>query len=338
MSQKITLTPSQIALAEADDVVVDGSILPAEEEVVEEESLEEVPESAESEEAPSSEKDYYEQIGEDNKDEASQDQSWLTEELQAYGESYGLSQEDILRFESAEQLQRFGEMTDRSMTQNRVASSEVKSPDPPEEGGEDTDDLIDIEMMRENNYDEISIQMAERMNANRQNERQFAEYIRNQDLKSSEASAAEKQQEFNAMLDDIDPALFGLSQKDGKTAEISVAHLANRNAVKTTMELLKVNMQAQAQELGADVTIPEKVLVERAVRATFGGVDSGSNAKKIEAQSRRRRPTGANRGQNAGVAPASRSSATKEDDVNAIAQSPKMRAFWEKAQRQNGQA
>lgn len=78
-----------------------------------------------------------------------------------------MSEEDLEAFESADQLQRFGEMTDRRMAQDRSRQQSSPPPKKQEEEVKTTDDLektdeglIDIEKMKEENYDENSIRMA----------------------------------------------------------------------------------------------------------------------------------------------------------------------------------
>ena len=132
--------------------------------------------------------------------------------------------------------------------------------------------------------------------------------------------------EVDKTLDKADPALFGKAiDEDGNSVKLSPAFEENRRAV--FFEYLRIKQQVA--DRGVDVSTG--ILVDRARRTVFGGVPV---AERVAAQSRRRRPTGANRGQNAGTAPPAK---TEDDDVDAIARSPKMRAFWEKTQRQNGQ-
>jgi hypothetical protein len=101
------------------------------------------------------------------------------------------------------------------------------------------------------------------------------------------------------------------------------------------MELVANTIEKQQKDSGQSVDIPQDVLLRRAVSIAFGDVRSRvpSDRSKIEKQSRRRRPVGGRVGSGAG---ASIPSTTGDEDVMAIARSPKIRAFWEKAQRENG--
>jgi hypothetical protein len=353
MPKKVSLTPAQIALAESDFDHVPGTSAN-----IKEDGLEEIPEGEgqpDEELPPEDDTDYYEKVREgaetvdepgETDDGEPKDDEWLTDDLKTYGMSYGLTEEEVAAFDSAEDLQRFGDMTDRRVAQQRYSQYQEPEPKPtkkPDEeeteepAAEEVDYDAMIAKMEEENYDETSIALARNAKAQQEMIRRLDE----RDRKREEEVAKEREQaalwqdvkEFDGILDELDPALFGKATKDGNVVQLSPGHYENRRAVYAQETRIKEEMK----QAGREIQVPRNVLVARAARAVFGELQP-ERAKRVEAQSRRRRPTGANRGQNGGVSPPARSSADPgDDDVSAIAQSPKMRAFWEKTQRANGQ-
>ena len=323
--KKVSLTSSQIALAAGSDIApgIDSDDI----ETYLEENLEAnadtdgdgPPEDADT-------RDFYEQDRDGD--------GWLTDELKNYALSYGLKDDDLKQFNSADDLERFGEATDLRQSQSRYQEHQVAEPkkaateegETEQEADEDEDDWdVLLAKMEEENYDDASKLLARKGKA--QEEKIKAMEERGQ----ADAQAAEEKLvgaellEFDKALDSTDTALFGKSvDKDGNQVNLSPAFDENRRAVFS--EYLRIKQQVA--DRGDEV--PMGILVERARRTTFGGA---TVSDRVANQSRRRRPTGSNRGQNGGSAPASRSG----DDVSAIAQSPKMRAFWEQTQRSNGQ-
>jgi hypothetical protein len=366
MPKKVSLTPAQIALAESD--INEGPGMPWNESAnIKDDGLEEIPEGEgqpDEELPPEGDADYYEQVrdGAETDDEPGEtddepkDKEWLTDELKTYGMSYGLTEEEVTAFDSAEDLQRFGDMTDRRVAQQRYSQYQEPEPKPTKKPGEEETEEpeepaaeeIDydamIAKMEEDNYDETSIALARNAKALAKNAKHQQEMLRRleeRDRKREEEWAKSREEaalgqdvaEFDGILDELDPALFGMATKDGNVVQLSPGHYENRRAVYAQEARIKEEMK----QSGREIQVPRKVLVARAARAVFGELQP-ERTKKVEAQSRRRRPTGANRGQNGGASPPARGGADPgDDDVSAIAQSPKIRAFWEKTQRANGQ-
>lgn len=360
MAKKVTLTPSQIALAEADHDQIPGVSPGGDGEAF----LEEVPEYETGNQPPedSDTRDYYERArdGDIPKDDVviddAEDQKpkeWITDDLKNYALSYGLKEQDLDQFDSAEALQRFGELTDRRQAQSRYEQyqepepkQETKKEDKTEvETVETVEDETDydamIAKMEAENYDEVTISLAKQARdqaarAKAQDEKLKALEKRDQEREAAAAKDAEDREfqaemlEVDQALDKMDPVLFGKSiDKSGNPVQLPPAFDENRRAVFSEYVRIKNSVADRGVE------VPTDILVERARRTVFGGE---SVAERVAAQSRRRRPTGANIGQNGGAAPVSQpSSGNVGDDVAAIAQSPQMRAFWEKTQRANGQ-
>lgn len=266
--------------------------------------------------------------------------------VKAYAASYGLTEDELGQFESQSELEKFGAMFDRRLARGSSAPGyqqyQQDAPRPqesglldrdgssqPGQGGEpDKDDgpeLIDVEKMKEENYDPISIQMAEELNQNR------VEKHERQKRESAEREQA-LYQNFNRVLDDLDPDRFGDSSK--ATNVTAMQDMSRRTVFDTMLELHQVLQQRGQGD------IPFDQLVRRATVVAFGdvapageGKGSSVDREKVQRQSRKRRPTSTGRGKGGSSAPVSASS---DDDVETIASSPKLKAFWERTQRQNG--
>lgn len=369
MAKKVSLTPAQIALAQADFSETPGSGAAGDGDAYLEEIQEHETASTATEEPPSGTdadtRDYYEQAAagdlrpEEVEDQtiktgiSEEDPSWLTDDLRNYALSYGLKEDDLEQFKSAEELQRFGDATDRRQAQARYQQyqePEPKKQEPPAdseaaaETAETSDGEVDYDAlmakMEEDNYDDVTKEFLRVSKSQAEKIKLQSEKIKDlekRDLEREEAAkkAAEEQKvaaeilEVDKVLDGVDPTIFGTAFKDGRQVNLPPVFDENRRAVFGEYVFLK----RQMAERGI-TDIPTELLVERARRTVFGGTPV---TERVEAQSRRRRPTGANRGQNGGVSPPVRQTANEDDDVSAIAQSPKMRAFWEKTQRVNGQ-
>ena len=354
MATKISLTPQAKALAEADfgevpeigaDMAIDG--------------LEEVAETSEEGETPSEDdlppeddQDYYEkqaESAEEAEEEVSEDEagpSWLDDETKAYGRSYGLSDEDLAQFDSKEQLEKFGQMTDRRLASQPAYQEYQQSPpapqkeQPPEPESTDSqseaepdEELIDIEAMREQNYDTFAIKMAERINAKTIEDRKRAEA-------EAESIRQKAERDFHGALNELDEAVFGTMGSDGQPQKLNRQQEENRKAVYSVVEKLYLDLQNQAQRTGQPMDVPMSSLVGRATRMVFNEDvnprESQERTERVKAQSRKRRPSSSpNRGQSA-TSKGPVSPETGDEDVAAIVQSPQMRAFWEKTQRQNG--
>ena len=350
MATSIKLTPREIALASGEKVPTEPPELidqddeqPIEETPGSAEAADDVEEAQAGAEAPptdeelSSDDDFADDA--DSGDDLADDDDWTSDPaVKAFAASYGMTDDEIDQFESLEQLERFGALFDRQMTKAPAGEHQqyqqappreqpapaTKTP-PPHESTEqgsvnEGPELIDIEAMREANYDEISIQLAER-----ENRRSKAEWEQQQTQAVQQERAL--QEHFNAELDKLDPQRYGVREKG-----LTKMQELGRQATFETMLQLHQTLQQRGQ---AD--IPLDVLIRRSAVATFGEPAKPkmdpARAKQVEQRSRRRRPTSTGKRTGGSAAPVS---TTSDNDVETIANSPEMKKFWERTQRQNG--
>lgn len=320
MPTKVQLTPRQIALAsgknpsDVDDEVDDVQIEAAEDEASEDAVSDE---SNETEYFPD---DDYEPEGED----------WLDDKAKAYAASYGLTDQDLKSFGSMEDLERFGQLTDRRLA---TQYQEFQQKPPKETDSSKTPtgntgpfELFDPQKLIDDNYDDTTVGLGKALRATQE---------ALQKIMSNSGEAPDEFRDFDSSLDKMDESLFGTAfDAKGKRRQLSAAHAANRRAVFDAMDMVSRSVEAQQKESGQEMQIPQDILLQRAVSIAFGDVRSRpKNTAALQQQSRRRRPAGGRaNGSMGAVIPRT----TSDEDVAAIARSPKIRSFWEKAQRENG--
>jgi hypothetical protein len=278
----------------------------------------------------------------DEPEEESPSEGWLDDEALTFAKGYNLSEKDLEEFSSMEELERFGELTDR-----RIANSSFQQyqQQPPREQEPDAEpdaeeskqfELYDPQHLIDENYDETTVQLGKALRETQEMLNRVMP-LADEAEKAREAAALEQQatfaQKFHKTLDGFDGGLFGtVFDATDKVGGISTPHDENRRAVWQAAEKI-----IEATPVGND-SLDDEQLIKRAVSIAFGGIkERGSTSRSAGAaakQSRRRRPTSSNRRM-------SQSRRTSElqsesDDVNEIAQSPKVEKMWSQFQRENG--
>jgi len=330
---KISLTPSQIAFAESDERFYEP---PADEQ------LSELEEESDSEVEAEEEEEDDDVVAEADSDEEEvqpeETQSWLDDDARAYAKSYGLSEGDLDKYSSMEELQRFGELTDRRIKeQTQFNQYQQREPLPQEPEAEDQtgsdDGLYDVQKLIDENYDETTVALGKALRDTQQLVKQMSAERDKATETQNLQREAEFAKKFHQSLDAFDKGLFGrVFDESENVGTISDPHDMNRRAVWEAATRIHASMPAEAQSMD------DNLLIKRAVNMAFGDVridqTSESRADKAKSQSRKRRPTSSGRNMNktAAVTPDQQS----QDDVSAIARSPELRKFWEKSQRDNG--
>lgn len=356
MATKISLTPKEIAIASDSNSDLTFADEASDQEVFDDAHEESTEDEAVAADLPS-EADYFDdEPAEDAvaEPEGSSLPDWLDDDAKAYAESYGLSDEDIQSFSSMDDLERFGQMTDRRVAsqlavkegpQDSVEEQKPEASDEPEAKDDaglpsKVVELYDPQVLLDDNYDDTTVGLGKALRQTQEALNALlpmAEKNLAREKQEHEQLARQSEQEFHESLDSLDESVFGTRfDKNGNSRELSVSHKANREAVFNAMENLKGYYAAQENASGKDVTVPQKVLVQRAVAVAFGDVrtrPSSGDTGKLQRQSRKRRPTGGKTSRNHAPVPVSTSA---DEDVSKIANSPKMKSFWEKAQRENG--
>lgn len=276
-------------------------------------------------------------VSEDNSEE--DESSWITQEVKDYAGSFDLKEDDLKDFESLEDLKRFGRLMDR-----RLSESPGKKPEDATEGGgasvstsesDATPDLLDIDKMKEEEFDPQAIAMAERINAMtlRDIEREKAEEESRQQAARESGDALVR--EFDSQMDNVDELVFG------KSGEMNAAQSAARGAVYERMAAIQDRMVKNAEAEGREAPkVNIGALRERAIDSMYGDRFSGktdgdsgdSKKKKVAERSARRRPVSSSA--------ASKRKTPKDtremSDVELVESDPAFNDRWEKIIRRNG--
>lgn len=317
---KIELTPSQIAFAQSDDDTYEA---PSDEELgqVEEQS--------------------FDDMEEPEVEEPSADENWVDDEVKEFAAGYGLEEEALSDFSSKEELERFGRLTDqRAREQARFSQFQQEAPrdQPTEEQGEaeaekkqdEEFELFDPQHLVDENYDETTVKLGKALRATQEQVQRLQAPAPEEPSVEQEALFAKS---FHEGLDQLDRSLFGNVFDDkGEVGVISNPHDLNRRAVWEAASQIQASLPPERRNL------PVNMLVKRAVNMVFGDVlvkerESGGRDRAAN-QSRKRRPTSSSRGMNR----TSHMSPQQQDaeDAAAIANSPELKKFWAKSQRENG--
>ncbi len=280
---------------------------------------------------------------EEEQEEASSE-GWLDDEALTFARGYGLSEKDLEDFSSMAELERFGEMTDR-----RIANSSFQQyqQEPPREQEQEQEpepevdepkqfELYDPQHLIDENYDETTVQLGKALRETQEMLNRVMP-LADEAEKTREAAVLEQQatfaQKFHKTLDGFDGGLFGtVFDATEKVGDISTPHDENRRAVWQAAEKIM-----EATPVSND-SLDDEQLIRRAVSIAFGGIkERGSTSRSAGSaakQSRRRRPTSSNRRMS--QSRRTSDSLSESDDVNEIAQSPKVEKMWSQFQRENG--
>lgn len=328
--EKIELTPAELALArdEEYDPTQDAELAEEQDEQLEEEFVEEDSDVEPEEEAP-----VEDQLPE----------KWYDEEALKYAKSYNLSESDLDSFSNFDELQRFGEMTDRRIANSGFQQYQQQPPreqeevEKPEEESAKQFELYDPQHLIDENYDETTVNLGKALRETQEMLNRVMplaeEAERTRDLQRQEQQATFAKT-FHKTLDNFDAGLFGtVFDATESVGEISNPHDENRRAVWNAAEKI-----IQATPVDND-SLDDETLIKRAVSIAFGGVkERGSASRSVTAaakQSRKRRPTSSNRRMSQG--PRTDVSTSQSDDVQRIAESPAVQKMWSQFQRDNGQ-
>lgn len=286
-------------------------------------------------------------------EQAGMDAPWYSGADLALADSYGLSEKELKDFQSADEFRRTARLLDRTLLREPVQPQTppqklTESQPTPEEVRK----LLDEKHYAEAGYDEDTIALVR--HANRLQEQHAAMEAR---LVEMAADAARRDQAnylaaFHDSCDSLDEELYGRSVMGGRLATLPDAADANRRKLFDQAETLRMGIERRQEvwesmrqagrpeeELGPRPEVPPlPVLLDRAEQLTFGeqlrAKEERIRQEKLAEQSKKRRPVA--RTTRTRSAPAPQVQELEKDDVERIANSPEIVAYWEKAQKENG--
>jgi hypothetical protein len=276
--------------------------------------------------------------GEQGGKEAATGSSWLDSETRTLGQSYGLSDDELKGFTSAEEFRRFTSFYDKQLAagklakpQDSQAAAQEKPSEQPEAKAETVE--LDVEAYRKAGYDDDTIRLVQYAKGLKEKVDAFEPQINEMRQHFVQQQQQQQIQVFHDAVDQLDEKLFGRSiDKSGRFTQLPREADENRRKLFGAMQTLSSGMLAQGQELP-----PVSVLLKRAEQFAFAEeVESRAKRKvqeQLTAQSKRRRPAPASR--------AARPTATKKQpgvggQVSEIVDNPEIVKLWNQMQEENG--
>lgn len=316
---------SEFELTERELIIAQGGDPDSEEYQDEEvsEDIEEPDHSEDSEEVEGSTED-------EDQEEVEVGDDWITESTIKVADAYGVSDDELVEFKDEESF-----LSAVSLLDGRAEDAdETDESEEPEEDISNEDFLDRIEQLREAGYEDDVLDLFREQHETTSKEREA-----NKNLRDEIASIKERQEgealatqamEFHNLVDDLDEERFGLSYSDGKYQDISKEHDSNREKLWNAMDTITSGIYRRAERDGQEPELPsDKVLAHRAMMLAFGDEIKEDETKKIsrriQTQSKRRRPVGSAARKEAPVASA-------DKDSEDIANDPRLVEFWEKSQ------
>ncbi len=266
--------------------------------------------------------------------------SWIDADALALGQSYGLSDDELKGFSSADEFRRAARLFDRQLAagklpagrpQDSQAAAEEKPGEQPEAKAEAVE--LDVETYRKAGYDDDTIRLVQYAKGLKEKVDAFEPQIN--EIRQSFAQQQQQQQiqVFHDAVDQLDEKTFGRSiDKHGRFIPLPREADDNRRKLFGAMQTLSSGMLAQGQELP-----PVSVLLKRAEQFAFAEEIESRAKRKVQeqltAQSKRRRPAPASR---AARPTAARRQSGVGGQVSEIVDNPEIVKLWEQMQQENG--
>jgi len=276
-----------------------------------------------------------------------------------FAKSYGLSEDDIKDLSSREELDRFGRMYDQNLTAAggpgyqqfqqpaprtnnpllpgyRPENSPQQQPEQTEQSDTPKFKKRDIAKMKEENYSEDDIMMAEQHNLIIEEREREAARRQQEDEIRKQQETDRVLIEFHQSLDGMDQNTFGrvVGKNGSVNQDLGGLHTANRQMVLSKMASMYDALEKQGQR---NISVAQ--LAKRAVNVVFGEVgttprvaNQTGKTREIQSQSRRRRPSGVSGRTSTRQAPP-----VQSDNPSDIANSPQMKKLWARFNRENNQ-
>jgi hypothetical protein len=259
-------------------------------------------------------------------------ESWIDDSAKELGASYGLDEETLKLFSSADEFRKAAVLFDRLVTK----AEPVKQEPPKETPAEKAERLeLDIEKYKPEEYDEDTIklvkfakQLQDDLQAQRAQVDPMVQFIQRLQEERVVEEYRGRLNAFHDAVDEIDPTLVGRSrdEKTGRFASLDAKHNEARKKIFDAADALARGLQAKGQELP-----PMKVLVKRAAQMELGEeltkLEALKRQKELEAQSKKRRPVAVARP----VAGSTKQTGKRSmsDEVSEIANLPELVRMWE---------
>lgn len=305
----IELTEREIAIAQGEDPDEIQHIPEQEQDAPVEGGMEAA--AAVQEEAPASDED---SAGGSAPDEG-EDGSWQTDSLKELAKSYGMSEDVLKQYGSAEELSRAFRLADAQIIGlGRVSNEQPAQPgqaQPPSgEPPAEVPALVELDPQKfiDEGYDENTVELVKGFVQQRETIKrleatanQFSQFQQDMGVAQNALQRSQALNDFHDKADAMDEERFGRSlDADGKVAALSQEHEDRRRILWQKADEIKNGIVRQAQLQGVPPQIPStQVLLHRAEQQAFSEdirkQDRATYQQKLKAQSNTRRPSGSSK-------------------------------------------
>lgn len=268
-------------------------------------------------------------------DEVVADESAYSEEITGKAKSLGLSDDDVKAFGSEAALRLHVSLLERIEGLAAKAPVEDAKVEPAEEeSGAVSATLIDLslydndDLPEDERWDERSLAIPKALRREQEIRVQLQEQVKS--LLEAEQARVTRQVEdtFHGTVDSLGDDIFGRSRDEyGRTAKLTDDQFANRTKLYKEVDTLAAALQEKAAREGKPVDLTWDEVVEKA-RVTAFGIPKGSKSEALRKQSASRRPVS--------TSASAQRHIPRDDSAESIAELPELKAFWDKAQRENG--
>jgi hypothetical protein len=276
---------------------------------------------------------------------------WVTPEVVAMAESYGLSQDDLDDFESEADFRRMTRLADRSLMnaasqrdqyQKYLAQQQALQRQPAPVAPAPVEQIPDDETLANNGYDEDYIRLARNTRAMQQELAAVKQFVAGQQRVNAVQEHTQRLTRFHDAVDELSPERFGRTiDKEGNLVPLDPKHNEAREKLYNAADAMLREMTVRSRQAGVPPRVPPlSVLLRRAEQSIFAkeirDEERQAFQQRVSEQSRRRRPA-AGRPR---VGPVPRmgdgGGGEEVDPVKAIANHPSLVAWWNKTQEENG--
>lgn len=275
------------------------------------------------EEADGKDADTQEVVASEGKEASASD--WVSDEVKALAESYGIDEESLsTSFESESEFRRFASMLERYSQPSEEKSESKEEPSEEESKAESRkeqqDDVLDPEVFKEEGYDDNTVKIVDALAKSQGHVKELQGRLQELEQRLSEG---DKQRETDTLHQSIDE----LGGRFGQSEALTKDQRQDREKLLESVDLVKQDLDRRGEE-----GVSTSVILRRAELLAFGdeileeekAKEKDALAKKVKKQSAKRRPVGRSTKQTQPKQDPSLS----EDPVKAIANAPDLVEFW----------
>lgn len=266
---------------------------------------------------------------------------WLDSDAdtKTLGQSYGLNDEDLRTFKSADELRRAAQLWDRQLSRPNQPAPAGSQPAPAAAVSTPPELDLDVKKYEEAGYDEDTINLVKYTQALKGQLEAVKKQAADAHAHTQEQIRRQNAAAFHDVVDTLNEPLFGRVTKNGQRVDLPKNLDDNRLKLKDAAETLATGIVTRATQAGQKPDFPPiRILLERAANLVFANElreqERAKLTSKLQQQSKTRRPVGGSR-------PTQRAAEKKpdggyRDEAKQVADDPAIVKMWNQFQEANG--